>query len=70
MSKKKPKLIKFKRDKFDLSECEATIQIVQNIGTTKHGTAFLNIRLPDGRWIPFKQVEGSRVPLKREEKEA
>lgn len=69
MGKRKPKLIKYEKDTFNLSKCEASIHIVQ-IDETDYGTAFLNVKLPDGRWIPFKQVEGSRVPLKREEKEA
>jgi hypothetical protein len=62
---------KYERSSFDLSECKATIQVIpsgkQDPG---YGTVFLNIQLPDGRWVPFKQVEGSRVPIYKEREEA
>ena len=65
--KKKSK--KYEKSTFDLTECKATIQIIPSgKADPGYGTAFLNIQLPDGRWIPFKQSEGSRVPIyKREE---
>lgn len=55
---------KYEKTSFDLTECKCTIQIIPSgkcdLG---FGVAFLNILLPDGRWIPFKQVEGSRIPI-------
>jgi len=55
---------KYDRDRFKLLECEAFIDIFPK-GKEDPGfaTAFLNIRLPDGRWLPFKMAEGARTCL-------
>jgi len=60
---------KYERSRFDLAECKAEIMI---IGAPKskgrgYGVAFLNVTLPDGRWIPFKMQEACRVPMYKEE---
>lgn len=47
--------------KFDLKDCEATIQLIESSEDRGYGTAFLNIKFPDGRWISFKSIEGMRV---------
>jgi hypothetical protein len=44
---------------FKLSECEAQITLIEN--QEGYGTAFLNIKFPDGRWITFKSVEGVKM---------
>jgi hypothetical protein len=63
------KWIPYKRDSFDLNECKVSIQIVgdhkDEYGT--YGTAFLNVKTPDGRWIPFVATEGVKVRLDHEE---
>jgi hypothetical protein len=54
---------RYRKNRFDLSECKVEINIVQNSNDKDFGTAFLNVTLPDGRWIPFRAAEESRVPL-------
>ena len=65
------KRIPYKRDSFDLSECKVSIQIVGNYKDEhgKYGTAFLNIKTPDGRWIPFAASDAAKVRLDHEAKE-
>lgn len=62
MAKKKVKKEEYEKQRFDLSECEVEISIVQNEDNPDFGTAFLNIRLPDKRWIPHCLNVDSRVP--------
>lgn len=56
--------------KFNLSDCEATINLIESSENRGYGVAFLNIKFPDGRWISFKSVEGMRVVMYEEKKVA
>ena len=60
----KPKRVKYERYQFSLDECKATINIIESkekgVG---FATAFLNIHLPDGRWLSFEIAKPYRVPL-------
>lgn len=56
--------------KFNLSDCEATINLIESSENRGYGVAFLNIKFPDGRWISFKSVEGMRVVMYEEKKAA
>jgi hypothetical protein len=47
---------------FHLSECDAEIDLYEQ-NKSGYGTAFLNVKLPDGRWIAFKSVENVRIPM-------
>ena len=59
---------KYERWQFSLDECKTTINIITNSEDKGYGTAFLNIHLPDGRWLVFKIDEDHRVPLFKEER--
>ncbi len=58
---------RYERDKFKLSECDADIQIIgdEHGPNRGYGTVFLNVTLPDGRWVSFRIIEGARIPLYR-----
>lgn len=64
----KAKLEKYERNQFNLSECKAHINIIDASQSKGKGyaTAFLNIQLPDGRWVTFEMVDAERVPLYKE----
>jgi hypothetical protein len=68
---KKPKRVPYKRDSFDLSECKVNIQIVGSHKDEygKYGTAFLNVKTPDGRWIAFAAFPPMKVRLDYDERE-
>jgi len=60
----KPKRVKYERDQFNLDECKTNINIIPSPTKGKgFATAFLNIHLPDGRWLSFEIAEPYRVPL-------
>ena len=63
----KKKRERYERQKFDLKECEANINIIEKADDKRFGTAFLNVKLPDGRWVTFEMVDCYRVPLFKEE---
>jgi hypothetical protein len=64
----KKKRQKYEKSTFNLSECKAIIQIIPSgKADPGYGTAFLDILLPDGRWVVFKHVEDSRVPIYKED---
>jgi len=54
---------KYERTRFDLEECKVTIDIQPNPKDVSYGTAYLNIKLPDGRWLVFEVAHNYRVPL-------
>jgi len=60
---KKPK---YERWQFSLDECKSQINIVQSQVKDEYGTAFLNLQLPDGRWLTFKIDNATRVPIYKE----
>jgi hypothetical protein len=57
---KKAKLLPYE---FKLSDCEASLNLIESTDDPGFGVAFLNIKFPDGRWIAFKSVEGMRVVM-------
>lgn len=63
MSKKKKK-VKYERWQFTLDECKTQINIIESKEKGEgYATAFLNVHLPDGRWLVFTVDEAHRVPL-------
>jgi len=64
MTKKKRE--KYERCQFDLKECEAQINIIEKEDDKGFATAFLNITLPDGRWVTFKMPDCQRVSIYKE----
>ena len=58
---------KYERLEFDLEECKASINIIEKESEKGYGTAYLNITLPDGRWVSFKMPDCYRVPLYKKE---
>lgn len=67
---RKQKKEEYERYQFSLDECKATINIIsKGKNDPGYATAFLNIRLPDGRWVSFKMADDYRVPLYKEKKE-
>jgi hypothetical protein len=67
----KPKREKYSYYEFDLKDCKIQFNI---IGSGKqdpgYGTVFMNVTFPDKRWVAFKIVEGMRIPMYRDKKEA
>jgi hypothetical protein len=60
-------MVPYERWQFDLQECKVNINIIKSDRKGKgFATAFLNLKLPDGRWITFEIVEADRVPLYKE----
>lgn len=60
---KKGKLLPYE---FKLSDCEASINLIESSDDPGFGVAFLNIKFPDGRWSAFKSVEEMRVKMYEE----
>jgi len=65
----KTKREQFERYQFTLDECKTQINIIPTSDDKGYATAFLNVHLPDGRWLVFKTDAATRIPLyKRETK--
>jgi len=62
---------KYERWQFSLDECKTQINIIgKGREDPGYATAFLNVTLPDGRWICFKIADDMRVPLYKPNSEA
>jgi len=65
----KKKKIPYERWQFSLDECKTQINIIEKSDDKGYATAFLNVHLPDGRWLVFEMSEEHRVPLYKKEEE-
>jgi hypothetical protein len=63
---KKDERQKYKKWRFDLKECEAHINLVEKQDDKGYATAYLNVLLPDGRWVVFSIDANHRIPLFKE----
>lgn len=58
---------KYERDQFSLEECKTKINIIPSKEKGEgYATAYLNVHLPDGRWLVFSIDEDHRVPIYKE----
>ena len=60
---------KYKKSQFTLEECETQINIIEKSDDKGYGMAFLNVKLPDGRWLVFTTDKAHRVPIYKKELE-
>jgi len=58
---------KYKRNQFTLDECKTQINIIEKSDDPGHACAFLNVHLPDGRWLVFTTDRENRIPLFKKE---
>lgn len=65
----KQKKEKYERWQFTLDECKTQINIIEKSDDKKFAVAFLNVKLPDGRWLVFKTDDATRVPLYKDEED-
>jgi len=65
---KKKKRERYERWQFSLDECKTQINIIEKSADPGYATAFLNVHLPDGRWLVFSMAEQHRVPIYKETK--